>query len=201
VAGDPKMSRAIIDNQKIRRQEAYREGDRIGQVTIKKVLRNKVVIATRKGDKLLSVDTDGPLKNSRTAGSRRKITAGSVSSQQSSNTNLPGNKSKSISLSLADVEEVLTDTEGLLQEMEISPFNQGDQPAGFQIKNIESGGLLAKMGLRNGHIITGINGQEITTPDQAAKFFETIADGGDITIKVRKGIASHRTKLIRLNIE
>jgi type II secretory pathway component PulC len=45
VADDPEMSRAIIDNRKIRKQEAYREGDRVGVVTIKKVRRNKVILS------------------------------------------------------------------------------------------------------------------------------------------------------------
>lgn len=72
----------------------------------------------------------------------------------------------------------------------------------IQVGKIESGSILAKMGLRNGHIITGINGQEITTPDQATEFFETIADGGDVTIKVRKGRGVRkRSQIIKLNIE
>jgi hypothetical protein len=59
-----------------------------------------------------------------------------------------------------------------------------------------------KMGLRNGHVITGVNDQEIMGPDQAAEFFRTLAEGGDITIKVRKsrGVRK-RSRSIRLNIE
>jgi hypothetical protein len=72
------------------------------------------------------------------AGSRWQIAANSASSQQTSKTNLPGNRSKSISLSLEEVEASLADTEGLSKEVEISPFKQGDQPAGFQIKNIKN---------------------------------------------------------------
>jgi general secretion pathway protein C len=202
VAGNPEMSRAIIDNRKIRKQEAYREGDRVGEVTIKKVLRNKVIIATKKGDKLLSVDTDEPSKGSKTSGSRRQIAARSTSSQQTPASNQPGSRAKSISLNLEEVEASLADTTGLLKEVKISPFMQDDQPGGFQIKNIASGSVLAKMGLRNGHIITGVNDEEITTADQAAEFFKTLADGGEISIMVRKGKGVRkRSQLIRLNIE
>ena len=56
VADNPKMSRAIIDNRKTRKQEAYREGDNAGKVKIKKILRNNVVITTAKGDELLTVE-------------------------------------------------------------------------------------------------------------------------------------------------
>ncbi len=58
------------------------------------------------------------------------------------------------------------------------------------------------MGLRNGHIITGVNDQEIAGPDQAAEFFQTLAVGGEINIKVRKGRGVRkRAQLMRLNIE
>jgi hypothetical protein len=49
VADDPVMSRAIIDNRSIKKQEAYREGDTAGKVKIKKILRNNVVIRPPKG--------------------------------------------------------------------------------------------------------------------------------------------------------
>jgi len=100
------------------------------------------------------------------------------------------------------VEASLADTEGLLEEVAISAFMKNDQPGGFKINNIANGSVLAKMGLRNGHIISGLNDQEITSPDQAAEFFQTLADGGDITIKVRKGKGVRkRSQFIRLNIE
>jgi serine protease Do len=79
---------------------------------------------------------------------------------------------------------------------------ENDQPGGFKINSITSGSVPAKMGLRNGHVITGVNDREITGPDQAAEFFQTLAAGGDITIKVRKsrGVRKH-SRSIRLSIE
>ena len=58
VVDDSKRSIAIIDNRKTREQEAYREVDQANEVRIKKVLRNKVIIVTKEGDKLLTVEIE-----------------------------------------------------------------------------------------------------------------------------------------------
>jgi type II secretory pathway component PulC len=58
------------------------------------------------------------------------------------------------------------------------------------------------MGLRTGDLITGVNDQEITSPEQAAEFFQTLKQGGDVTIKVGKGRGVRiRGRLIHLKIE
>ena len=55
VSDNAVLRRAIIDNRRMRQQEAYREGEIIGQVQIKKILQGKIIIRTEVGDKLLAV--------------------------------------------------------------------------------------------------------------------------------------------------
>jgi hypothetical protein len=55
VADNPELSRAFIDNRSAREQLACREGEMAGRVLIKKIMRNKVIIGTDNGDKLLTV--------------------------------------------------------------------------------------------------------------------------------------------------
>jgi hypothetical protein len=63
-SGDADLRRAIIYNLRLKRQEAYREGEIIGQVQIKKILQGKVVILTDSGDRLLAVTYEkGRLKS------------------------------------------------------------------------------------------------------------------------------------------
>ena len=81
-------------------------------------------------------------------------------------------------------------------------YMKNDQPSGFVISSIPSQSILRKMGLKNGVAILGLNDEAITSPDQAAEFFQTLADGGEMTIKVRKGRGvRRRTRFIHLNIE
>jgi len=210
LADDSSLSRAIVHNQKTRQQEAYREGDQAGKVKIKKILRSKVIITSDKGDQLLTVDAEDFGKRGSASSKQRRVpmsltfpqpavaemTSGSFGSKPRAA------RKRSISLNRDEVEATLADTDRLLQELTISPFMQGDQPAGFIIKNIPRGSVLTKMGLRNGYVVTQLNDQAITSPDQAAEFFSTLAEGGQVTINVRrsKGVR-RRSRQINLNIE
>ena len=58
------------------------------------------------------------------------------------------------------------------------------------------------MGLRTGDLITGVNDQTITGPEQATEFFQTLKQGGDVTIKVGAGRGVRiRGRLIYLKIK
>jgi PDZ domain-containing secreted protein len=52
--------------------------------------------------------------------------------------------------------------------------------------------------LRSRDGIVVVNDQEITSPEQAVEFFQRLAEGGDITIKLKR---RRRSRQIKLNIE
>ena len=210
LADDSSLSRAIVHNQKTRQQEAYREGDQAGKVKIKKILRSKVIITTDKGDQLLIVDAQDFRKSGSASSKQRRVPTSLTFPQPAVAEMTSGNfgskpraaRTRSISLNRDEVEATLADTDQLLQELTISPFMQGDQPAGFIIRNIPRGSVLTKMGLRNGYVVTQLNDQAITSPDQAAEFFRTLAEGGEVTINVgRSRGVRRRPRQINLNIE
>jgi PDZ domain-containing secreted protein len=54
------------------------------------------------------------------------------------------------------------------------------------------------MGLRSRDVIVGVDDDDITSPDQASDFFERLAAGDEVTIRVKR---RRRTRQIKLNIE
>jgi type II secretion system protein C len=210
VANDAHFSRAIVLVTKTREQGAYREGDQAGKAKIKKILRNKVVITTEKGDQLLTIDDEDFGKGRKAASKQRGASRGLTSPQPNaggmrfdvSGSQLPRRRARSINLKHDEVAASLADTDQLLQELTISPFMQDDQPAGFIISKIPRGSILTKMGLRNGYVVTQLNDQEITSPDQADDFFRTLAEGGEVTIQVSRSRGTRRrSRQINLNIQ
>ncbi|MGD8799910.1 MAG: type II secretion system protein N [Desulfobacterales bacterium] len=202
VADDPGLSRAIIDNRKTREQEAYREGDNAGTIKIKKILRNNVIITTAKGDELLTVEIKESAKGSTSFAPSKSIGSRSPSSQSSpqSNARRPRTlaRTRSIKLKREDVETSLADVDALMEKVNVRPYMQGDQPSGFRISNIPADSVLRKMGLRSRDVIVGVGEDDITSPDQASDFFERLASGEEITIRVKR---RRRTRQIKLNIE
>jgi general secretion pathway protein C len=198
VADDPKLSRAIIDNRGIKKQEAYREGDTAGKVKIKKILRNNVVITTAKGDELLTVEIKESGKRATSYSPARQVGSSSSSKQQTPGKPRSSARISSISLKRNEVEDSLADIDGLKEQVRLSPYMQGDEPAGFRLGNIPRDSVLRKMGLRSRDVIIGMDEESITSPDQASDFFQKLAEGGEVTIKIKR---RRRTRQIRLNIE
>jgi general secretion pathway protein C len=197
VLDDSKYSVAIIDNQKISRQEAYREGDQANEVLIKKVMRNKVIIATEEGDKLLIVETETTAKRTKSPSYARQI-PGNVNIPSQIPGQVPAARTRSINLDLEEVAAAFEDSEKLLQEVNVAPYTQGDQAAGLRLNRIPAKNIFRKMGLRSRDVIVGINGEPISGPEQVGDFIRTLGNGGEVTITIKR---RRRTRQINLNIE
>ena len=156
-----------------------------------------MIITTTKGNALLTIELDETGKGRRTSKSRQQALAGARPTQKPSARQRPAAGYSSIRLKRAEVEASLADHDGLLQQLTIIPYKAGEQPAGFRFGNIPYNSILRKMGLRSRDVITGINDEAITDPAQAAGFFQTLSEGGDVTIKIKR---RRRTRRIQLNI-
>ena len=193
VAGDDSAtSFAIIDNMKTRKQELYHEGDRAGDVLIKKILRNKVIVDAGRGEELLALEFEE-------TGKRIEF---SPAPQPTVRNRRTATRERSLQFDRAEVVASLQNVDQVIQELNISPYTRAGKPYGFRIGKLPRDSILIAMGLRTGDLITGVNDQTITGPEQAAEFLQTLKQGGDVTIKVGKGRGVRiRGRLIHLKIE
>jgi type II secretion system protein C len=193
VAGDDSAtSFAIIENKTTRKQELYREGDKAGEVLIKSILRNNVIVDAGRGEKLLALELEE---------SGKKLDF-SPAFQPPVRKKGPTRKEEALRFDRVELETALANVDLVTQELSISPYMRAGKPAGFRIGKIPAESILVAMGLRTGDLIRGVNDQAITGPEQAAKFFQRLKQGGDVTIKVGKGRGVRmRGRLIHLKIE
>jgi hypothetical protein len=84
LADDPKMNIAIIDNRSTRQQEPYHEGDRIGEVLVKRIFWNNVIIETERGEELLVMSFEGGAGRSSSGGGGSPNPSSSSSEDSSS---------------------------------------------------------------------------------------------------------------------
>jgi general secretion pathway protein C len=199
VADDPMISRAIIDNRKTREQEAYREGDNAGKVRIKKILRNKVVITTAKGDELLTIEPEEFGKGRQTLRAQQQAAAQPPAAQKpSAARRQPATVRGRSRVSRQDVEEALANPEEVMGELNISQHMQNEQPSGFRVTGFKSNSILARLGLRNGDVVTDVDGEPVSGPEQAEELFERLVEGGTFAIKIQR---RRRPRMLRFNIE
>jgi general secretion pathway protein C len=195
VAENPEMSFAVIDNRATGEQWVYREGDWVGNVLIKRILRNTLIIDAGRGDQLLTTESE----------ESRGIPKPSPAPQSAVAEEGPAVREEESAASPVDfrlkrdeVQSSLADLDQLMQQVRITPYEEDNQPAGFMLGGIMGWNVLAEMGLRNGDVIKGVNDEAITSADQAAGFFEKLAEGGDITIQI---LRRRRSMQIRLKID
>jgi hypothetical protein len=84
LADDPKINIAIIDNRSTQLQESYHEGDRIGEVLVKRILRHHVVIETKRGEEVLVMSFEGSAGGSSSGGGGSPNPSSSSSEDSSS---------------------------------------------------------------------------------------------------------------------
>jgi type II secretory pathway component PulC len=83
-----------------------------------------------------------------------------------------------------------------MQQIRISPYKLGDHPSGFRLGNIPRDNVLRKMGFRSRDIIKEVNDQDITGTEQAADFFAKLAEGGELTVKLKRRRKTRRMKIV-----
>lgn len=194
------MNQALFESLTTHKQGIFREGSRIGEIQIKKILRDKVIIVTAEGERLLNVGHGRASRVSNPSPPAQRETGArpSQSPQRVTERWIPG---KSYSLAHDEVVASLANIQELEQRLDITPNLIDDEPLGFVISRIPQQSILRKMGLKNNNAIVEVNGQAITGPEQADLFFQTLRQGGEVDVKVKKGRGvRRRTRIIHMNI-
>ena len=155
-------SLAIVDHEQTGKQEACWEGSRFGQVLIKKIFRDRVIIDAGNGEEILSMEPG------------RGIGSRSVPTQTAR-------------LDRKEVAAVLPDYMSLVKTVRIRPHLEAGRPGGILIYNIDPEGLFGKMGLQDGDVIKAVNGEPLTVTLDAVEFYNRLKHGGRVTLAVQRG--------------
>jgi len=162
VSDDPEQSLAVIEDLSTGEQGAYKEGDQVGEVLIKKIMFGKVIVDTGRGKVILSV------RSGLLADSRRPVP-------------------EARPLTMKEVDAALPDYKALMQQIRVRSQFHENLPAGFVIYKIEPGSIFDRMGLENSDVIQGVNGRAITSSQPVMEFYDAIKGGGTISLEVRQG--------------
>jgi general secretion pathway protein C len=179
--GIPAENLAFIEDLSARKQEIYREGDRVKQVLVKKILRQSVVVNSGKGDEMLVMEEPKESPGNSAA-------SGPIARSQPSRHPAPG----PTTLERDEVESSLSDLNQLMQQVRIRPYLEASKAAGFLLSDIKPGSIFAKMGLRNGDVVQKINDQTITSPEQAIELYQGLMGGGGIALEIKRGQKSEK---------
>ena len=173
VAGSDEDAAAFIEETDKRRQELYRVGDKVKDATLIAILEGKVVLSVDGKDEILTMKEPSSRSSSSTARDRNTLSRAVTPQRRSAGVTRTIRRS--------DIQNSLEDVSGLLEQARIVPAPSGD---GFQISSIRSGSLFARMGLRNGDIVQGVDNRPITGTEDVVSFYQELGSASNITLDI-----------------
>jgi general secretion pathway protein C len=180
VAGKERGAYAVIEDTKTREQNLYRTGDTIQNATVKIILRQKVVLNVDGRDEILGMEEIG---SGRRGGPRPRIAA------QRSNAppRLPvSSYPRQLTLKSEQIQGALENLDQLMEQARIRPHIEEGQPAGISITGIKPNTIFRRMRLRNGDIITGVNGAPVESVEDAMKIFGDLSSASEVQLEIKR---------------
>ncbi len=172
VEGSDEHAAAFIEETDKRRQELYRVGEKVKDATLKAVLDGRVVLSVDGKDEILTMEEPSSGRSSSTVRESRTLPSAVTPRRRTSVTR---------TIRRSDIQASLEDVSGLLNQARIEPAPSGD---GFALSNIQSGSLFAKMGLRNGDIVQGVDNKPITGTEDVVSFYQELGSASNITLDI-----------------
>ena len=89
-------------------------------------------------------------------------------------------------ISRSEVDKTLADLNNVLTQARAVPNFENGVPAGYKLFQIVPGSIYDKLGLVNGDVIAGLNGQPITDPGKAFEMLSELKTSNHLTLDVKR---------------
>jgi len=168
---------AVIEDIQSRRQDLYRAGDTVQDAVVKLVLRGRVVLNVNGHDEILNME-----EVSSQAGRQPVRRVGAAAGRK-----LPVSRyTRKIRLRSEQIQKAMANLGEFMQQATLRPHMEGGRPSGISITAIQPHSLFRKMRLRNGDIITGVNGEPIQSVEDALRVFDQLSPGFNIQLQIKR---------------
>lgn len=188
VSGDKKDTYAVIEEVGKKQQHLYRVGDTIQNATVKTILREKVVLHVNGEDEILAIEKkSGKSSSSNYAGKSFSPTL-----------NQKGVALEKISLQRTQIDAAVQDINSLMKQVRIRPHFTNGEPDGLRLTGIRPNSIFYRMGLKSGDVITGVDGKDIVSVDDALKLYQNLQSSSDLKVDIKR---MGRSKTLEYHIE
>ena len=169
VTGNPQNTVAVIEETDIKKQGLYKVGDSIKNAVIKMILRGKVVLRIENRDEILTMDE-----------TRR------TPPEKTYHVSSPVGRVTTVTVSRSDVKKSLENINELLSQVRIRPHFKDGRPDGLVLSRVRRDSIFAKLGLKNGDIVHGVNNRNIKSPDDMMDFYTKLKSGSRVSLQINR---------------
>lgn len=174
VAGDNQTAVAVIEETDKRRQGLYKVGDSVQDATVKMILRGKVVLRVGDKDEVLTMEESSSER------------ASSSRTEKEDRVSRAPRRGTSITLRRSDIQKSLGNINTLLSQVRIRPHFTDGRADGLALSHIKAGSIFAKLGLRDGDIVQGVDDRPIESPDDILSFYNKLTSGSRISLQINR---------------
>jgi general secretion pathway protein C len=169
-----RSSYSIIEDLGARKQGVYGINAAVpGGATVKTIEWDRVILDHNGKDEILELASKSPLGVSpRVAPSAAPPTGAGI---QATGEN-------EFTVARSEVDSALENMSQLFTQIRAVPHFEGGQSIGFRLFAIRRGSLFDRIGLKNGDIITSINGTEMNDPARAVGLIQELRDASNLRV-------------------
>ena len=169
VSGNQQNNFAVIEEMSKKKQALYRVGDSVQGAIVKKILRGKVILRVKEKDEILTIEEGAALRG------KEKFPTSEATSEGAT-----------IMVSRSAVQESMKNVHNLLSQVRIRPYFRDGKADGLSVTNIKSGSFFAKLGLKNGDVVQGIDGSLIKSPEDVLEMYKKIKLGSQVALQIMR---------------
>ncbi|MFY9943531.1 MAG: type II secretion system protein N [Desulfobacterales bacterium] len=202
VSGQGPEAYAVIEDSQSRRQNLYRVGDAVQSATLKMILREKVVLEVEDRDEILQMQEvpggRGPAPRPMPGGmgdegfDPRQMPGGSGGDMDESQVEAPPPvappvpRPQTIRLRPAMLQAMLGQVEDPLKDLTLQPHQTEGGPDGMALTGIQPRSIFRRLGLRDGDVITAIDGEPVQSAEQLGVIFERLNSGTGLSLELNR---------------
>lgn len=177
VAGPDGQAYAVIEDQKSREQQLLRPGDPVQNAVVKMVLRHRVVLTVDGRDEVLVMEEPGVTRAAAAPPTAEAAPPPQVVAVE---------PVQQVTVPQDQVAQAIENIGDLLNQATFRPHLEDGRPAGISITGIKPNAIFRRLRLRNGDVITGVNGQTIASVEDAMSVFGTLSTDGPIQVNIKR---------------
>lgn len=192
VLKDELKSMATIEDKSANMIYPVRIDDTVAnKIQIKKIERLKVYFINQANGQLEYIEIIDELPLLKTRPLSAPTTKGSGDSvQQKSESHFEVNRS--------EVDKAVSNLQEVLQQARAIPNFENGVQDGYKIVQIEPGSIYEKLGIKNGDVLAGLNGEPINDPGKALQLFNELKTSNHLEIKIKR---DGRTMVVNYDIK
>lgn len=212
VVGSPNHTYAVIEDLSAKRQDLYRLGDLVREAKLVEITRNRVVLDNRgRREEMLSFEKVEPSAAPTEPAARQQPPPRRPAPPQQPQENSPPQEGGPAQqdqptqqeeeaevevqrlsdnmwrVSREDLVEQIENLGQFMKEARLTPHFNAGQADGFLISNLPKNSLLERMGLRNGDILKGINGQRFGSMEEVLQVYQQLQSQPSLQLEIERG--------------